>query len=313
MTKLFSVIICTHNRPLLLKEAIASVVDQTLSRTKYELIIVDSASTDGTWPLCQNYQSEYPSIKCIHADQPGLNLARNYGWKAACGRFVAFLDDDAKASRNWLAAADATLAHHGKTKVYGLGGRILPFYVTRVPDWFKSKYETRDWGNRQRKLNLGESFSGSSMIFSRTILKSLGGFRPDLGMRKNQLLLGEETEFFDRFWGKYGNRGKLYYNPAIFVYHLVPAYKMRLRYFLKRGLASGQFWAIRRPARSLEERIFLCRRRVNHLSKQLREIYHKKASYSQWQNWVAEEWPDVFADIGAVISYLGLKFAPSQN
>ncbi|NVM20749.1 MAG: glycosyltransferase [Desulfobacterales bacterium] len=83
-----SVIIPTHNRARLLKEALGSVLAQDFR--DFELIVVDDGSTDDTSQLL----GSYPQILVVRQDHHGVSAARNSGIALASGRFVAFLDSD---------------------------------------------------------------------------------------------------------------------------------------------------------------------------------------------------------------------------
>lgn len=85
-----SAIITTHNRKVLLRRAIESVLKQTY--TDIECIVVDDASTDGTSEVCTMYPVQY--IHIPKEESHGGNYARNLGIKAAKGEYIAFLDDD---------------------------------------------------------------------------------------------------------------------------------------------------------------------------------------------------------------------------
>jgi len=89
-----SVIIPTYNRMWALPETIESVFEQRFDR--WELIIVDDGSTDGTghW-----IQENAPRARYIHQDNLGVSAARNRGISESRGRYVAFLDSDDR----WLA------------------------------------------------------------------------------------------------------------------------------------------------------------------------------------------------------------------
>jgi glycosyltransferase involved in cell wall biosynthesis len=86
-----SVILTTHNRAALLPRAIASVLAQDGAR--FELIVVDDASTDATGAYLPTLTD--PRIRVITAERNlGPSGARNLGLAAAHAEIVAFLDSD---------------------------------------------------------------------------------------------------------------------------------------------------------------------------------------------------------------------------
>src|SRR4051794_15384637 len=101
---LFSIVICTHDREGLLNRSIRGVLrQQQEATTRSELIVVDSASTDGTAVLLERLTKDF-EIQVVRVPVPGLALARNAGIAAANGRYVVFLDDDALPAAGWLSA-----------------------------------------------------------------------------------------------------------------------------------------------------------------------------------------------------------------
>ena len=85
----FSVIIPTHNRAHVLRNALDSVLAQTL--TDYEIVVIDDGSTDDTASLLKQYESR---LTTVSQDNAGAAAARNRGIALARGRFIAFLDSD---------------------------------------------------------------------------------------------------------------------------------------------------------------------------------------------------------------------------
>jgi glycosyltransferase involved in cell wall biosynthesis len=89
-TILFSVIIPTHNRAALLRQAIQSVIDQTVQ--DWELIVVNDGSTDETKTTVSSFPDQ--RIKYIFQQNQKLSAARNTGVLHAKGKYICFLDDD---------------------------------------------------------------------------------------------------------------------------------------------------------------------------------------------------------------------------
>lgn len=98
-----SVVIPTHNRAHMLREALVSVFDQTM--LPKEVIVVDDGSTDSTKEVLREFGAE---VTTIFSDHRGVSASRNAGWRSATGDWVAFLDSDdlwlpKKLQRQWEA------------------------------------------------------------------------------------------------------------------------------------------------------------------------------------------------------------------
>ena len=87
-----SVILPTHNRAPLLREAIESVLAQTFF--DWELVVVDDGSTDGTTESVRLLAEKVGRIRYLRQEKKGVSAARNRGVAEASGEWVAFLDDD---------------------------------------------------------------------------------------------------------------------------------------------------------------------------------------------------------------------------
>jgi glycosyltransferase involved in cell wall biosynthesis len=87
----FSVILPTHNRALLLKRAVKSVLSQSFSN--FELIVVDDGSSDGTQDFLDSL-TDFRIRVIHHSLARGVSAARNSGIFSSSGNFIVFLDDD---------------------------------------------------------------------------------------------------------------------------------------------------------------------------------------------------------------------------
>ncbi len=84
-----SIIIATHNRPLLLQRAVKSALE---SGTDLEIVVVDDASCDETASVCKSLGSK---IQYVRVDRnQGVAGARNIGIIKSRGQYLTFLDDD---------------------------------------------------------------------------------------------------------------------------------------------------------------------------------------------------------------------------
>lgn len=88
-----SVIIPVYNREKLIKNALNSVLKQTIA-DKLEIICVDDGSTDKTIEVIKDYQKKYKNIFLYQQKNSGPGVARNLGIDNAHGEYVIFLDSD---------------------------------------------------------------------------------------------------------------------------------------------------------------------------------------------------------------------------
>lgn len=94
----FSVVMPIYNSASYLKEAIDSLILQTIGFQEFiQLILVDDGSTDNSLQICNYYKSQYPdNITVIPKSNGGVGSARNEGMKHAIGNYINFLDSDDK-------------------------------------------------------------------------------------------------------------------------------------------------------------------------------------------------------------------------
>ena len=87
-----SVIILTYNREGMVGRAIESISRQTLQ--DFELIVVDNGSEDDSGKIADRFAREDNRIQVIHKEKGNIGSGRNAGLDAACGDYIAFVDDD---------------------------------------------------------------------------------------------------------------------------------------------------------------------------------------------------------------------------
>lgn len=235
-----SVVICTRNRSDHLRRALAGVAEQTLSRDAFETIVVDNASTDDTKSVADAF-AQPANTRYLFEPVVGLCHARNAGWRAARGAYVAYLDDDAIPEPRWLAETlDAFETVRPQPGC--VGGRVSPLYEAPRPGWLSDEASRAltivDWPNGPHAIAdlRQEWLVGANIAFRRLLLDTLGGFPTTLGRIGKRLLSGEDV-YLQRLVMEAGH--SCYYQPAASVRHFVPVARMDRRWFAQRYYWQG--------------------------------------------------------------------------
>jgi len=242
-----SVVICTHDLRNYhnLVEAVGSLLEQT--HREREIIV----AVDGNHDLYARFLEDYRGNGIIKAillkENKGVSEARNAGIQEAGGDVIAFMDDDAVASREWL---ENLVAIYETSNALAVGGKILPIWTGSTPDYLP---EELYWlvgvthsGFAEDKVTEVRNAFGPNMSFRREVFQTIGPFNNNLGFaHKNAgYLQAEEAELALRMKQAFG-RGVMY-NPRAIVYHKVPQAKVKVRILLKRSFYQGYSKALLR-------------------------------------------------------------------
>ena len=231
-----TVVIPTHNRSSLLARTIVSLAEQDLAPT--EIVVVDNASTDDTEAVVRDLGQRVRRLRHVFEPRLGVSHARNRGAAEANGELVAFIDDDAVASRGWLEAF--ALAARSSPGAAAIAGPIDLRWPMASPSWVRGLegwYGRYDLGPEPRTIEYPLYPFGSNLALRREAFLSVGGFPAELGPRGSMRISNEEDGLFWRV----ANRGwTVMYEPNALVYHLVHANRLSRPYLLQRSYLHGQ-------------------------------------------------------------------------
>jgi len=232
-----TICICTYDRYHLLPKAIASAQGQSLDRSTYRILVIDNSPDHGRAAAFGNRYHAPPFLDCRVEKTPGLANARNVGARECGTELIAYLDDDAIASANWLENLLHGFDDFG-AEVDVVGGRVDPIWESPRPHWLGdqilSYVSAVDRGGDARPADSSEWFAGTNIAFRTTAIVEAGGFDTRLGRvgAGATLLSNEETVLMRHL----RSQGKLaVYVPQASVRHLVERKRLTRAWFRKRA------------------------------------------------------------------------------
>ncbi len=190
-----SVVIATRDRPGQLRQCLDSLLESMFQR--FEIVVVDNASrTDAVARMCRDYAEQHPqlSIRCVLEERPGLSRARNAGIAAAHHELIAFIDDDERAHRTWLAAISSEFS--SDDSVGCVSGLVLPAQLDTTAQvnfeqfgghskgrgFQRVVFDERYLSERQSPMYPLPPFGvGANMTFRKQALRDIGGFDVAIG------------------------------------------------------------------------------------------------------------------------------------
>lgn len=236
-----TVAVCTRNRPESLRRAIASVLAQAHDAPGLEILVVDNGEGCDTGDLVGSMAARAECLRIVREPEPGLSAARNRAWREASGRWIVYIDDDAELAPGYLAALSRLLAVEGGG-IGALGGPIAVGWEGEPPSWYEKGLDPwlncLDLGPLRRRVRWPETLYGTNMAFDAGLLKSLGGFRGDLGRRGAGLMDAEETELFLRMEKQ--SSLPVIYDPALKVSHYMTEERLSPDFFLRKARWHGK-------------------------------------------------------------------------
>jgi glycosyltransferase involved in cell wall biosynthesis len=264
---LVSVICLCYNHARFVKEAIASVRQQTHPRV--QLVVVDDASTDNSVQVIGESIRDYPEITFLSWPQNiGNCRAFNKGFAMSTGSFIIDLAADDVLMPNRLAAginAFASLGpdfgvHFSDAELIDAGGNRIGYHADRFP------HASIPQGDIYKDLISRYFINSPTMMMRRSVLEKLGGYDESLAY-----------EDFD-FWIRSSREWKFGYTPE-------PLVKKRI---VKNSMSGDQY---RKDSIQLVSTFLVCEKilhlnrtmdETKALNKRIRYELRKVISLGEW-------------------------------
>ena len=241
-----SVVLPTYNRGASLQRSLASVLAQRCPGRRYEVIVVDNNSTDGTRAEIQRLIARgVPDVRYLLEEKQGVSYARNAGIAAATAPIVAFLDDDVWVDQEWIENICHVFEQHPTIEC--IGGRVLPAWEGTPPDWLTRDHwgpvALLDFGDTARPVNSDNKLCllTANLACRREIFDRVGLFGTALQRVRDGVGSMEDHEWLLRFWTR---GGQALYVPELRAVTEVPRSRMTRAYHRRWHLGHGHYFAL---------------------------------------------------------------------
>lgn len=192
-TKLISVIMAAHDSERYIAQSIESILAQTYPR--WELLICDDASTDGTYEIASRFAKEDDRITLLrNQSNRGAAATRNRCIESAVGDYIAIQDDDDVSEPDRLEKLMERMEREGCDFVscghylFDESGR----YAECLPE---EEYPTKG------SFLAGMPFCHAATLFTKACLGRVDGYRVS-----QQTIRNEDYDLFMRLYAR-GSRG----------------------------------------------------------------------------------------------------------
>ena len=212
-----SIVIPNWNGKLWLGDCLESLRRQSYS--DFEVVVVDNGSTDGSQELLQ---SDYPEVELVSLDRNlGFAKACNTAIRVTSGKYIALLNNDTEADRDWLMHAVSAL--EARPDISFVASKMLLHGQPDVADACGDFFTVEGIAGKIGHFEPANSFyegrevfgaSAGAAVFRRSLFEDVGLFD------ENFFMVHEDTDlsFRAQLMGH-----KCLFVPSAIVYHRVSA------------------------------------------------------------------------------------------
>ena len=215
-TPFVSVVIPAFNASRTIGECLDALSTQSISRDRYELIVVDDGSTDDTVRIAREHDAVV--VEQLHA---GPAIARNLGVSHASGVIILFTDSDCIASSDFI---EQMTRPFNDPNIVGVKGA----YRTHQRELW-ARFAQVEFEERYVKLARSASIDfvdSHAAAFRKQVFLEVGGFDPHFPVANN-----EDVDLSYKI-ARIGY--KMVFNPHAIIYHYHPSEMrtyLRIKFF----------------------------------------------------------------------------------
>lgn len=236
-----TIAICTYNRAGYLKDTLDDLATQNVSPGKFEILVVNNNSKDGTETVCEIFSKTQPeyNFRYVLEKQQGLSFARNRAAREAETPVLIYIDDDVKLPRDFV----KTAINYSKKRPSTMcaGGRIHVTFDGADPDWIPDElmpmFGLHDLGDEDKFYPPSNFPRGGNMMIRKSIFDAFGWFDTYLGRKGTQLLGSEEKHYFEKLRK---NGVELHYWADLELTHRIGSNRLEKEYLEQQSVGIGR-------------------------------------------------------------------------
>jgi len=198
-----------------------------------EIIVIDNDAAETARAIAESMRGRFRSLRYFVEPRQNIADARNRAVREARGAWIAFIDDDEVAGKDWLKAYWDMASQKGGD---GYCGPVIPHLEHTVPAWMdkdvflgRARNATGTRLLHGRQMRTGNAFVRRSLLDAHT-------FDPRYGLTG-----GEDS---DLFWRLSDNGAVFYWCDEAETFEYYPAQRLNLRWLVQRAFRGGYTYTL---------------------------------------------------------------------
>jgi glycosyltransferase AglE len=164
-----SIIIPVYNNGKELQKVLTSLNEQTYPNDRYEIIVVDNGSNDGTIDVVRQYSNVTLLYEHTYKNSP--YSARNRGIEVARGAIIAFLDATCEPGHDWISFGVRDIANE---QVDLVGGEVI--FRGRKKPTATNIYESMTTLRVKHSIETKGTMMTANLFVSKKVIDDIGYF-----------------------------------------------------------------------------------------------------------------------------------------
>ncbi|HTT55998.1 MAG TPA: glycosyltransferase family 2 protein [Opitutaceae bacterium] len=232
-----TVAIPTYNRADLLRQTLAGVTRQDFPAERYEVLVIDNNSRDGTRAVVAEFAGTNPAPRHLIETRQGLDHARNRALSEARGEIIVFADDDILVEADWLRELTAPLLADWEHKIGAVGGEVVPVFPDGLPPWVAEWHAPLAFRADAGPLPAYQTPMGANLAFPRRVFARVSTFAITLDRAGRNYFSGGDADMIRRVRAA---GLEVWFAPAARARHQMPATRTTFRYAARHAFDSAR-------------------------------------------------------------------------